>query len=187
MKHLIKKLLRENLLKEIKTIKPIIAYHGSPNKILKFVDEFVGGEKANDQEGPGIYFTSSFDNAGHYGEYVHTVTLSPRKLISMAPSSNKISGLINKMVLMAPDWQMSAQNYDENPRIGLRNFIEATIDYNDTEKDVVQQIWYDFYRYNPIDFVRNMVKLGIDGIMVPKDNGVIHYIIYNPSIIKIQD
>jgi hypothetical protein len=80
-----------------------------------------------------------------------------------------------------------AQNYDENPRIGLRNFIEATIDYNDTEKDVVQQIWYDFYRYNPIDFVRNMVKLGIDGIMVTKDNGVIHYIIYNPSIIKIQD
>jgi hypothetical protein len=31
-----------------------------------------------------------------------------------------------------------------------------------------------------------MVKMGIDGIMVPKDNGVIHYIIYNPAIIKIE-
>jgi hypothetical protein len=183
-KHKIKNILRENFVVESKQ-SPIIAYHGSPKKILKFVDEFVGGEKAADQEGPGIYFTSSFDNAGHYGEYVHKVTLKPRKLLTTKPSSNKIAKLIEKMVLMASDWEMHAQDYDENPKIGLRNFIISTIDYNDTEKDVAQQIWIDFYRYSPVDFVRNMVKLGIDGIMVPKENGVTHYIIYNPSIIII--
>ena len=182
----IKNILREALIPEITQGKSFVVYHGSPNKILKFVDEFVGGEKANDQEGPGIYFTSSFDNAGHYGEYVHKAILSPRKLLTTKPSSNKIAGLIEKMVLMASDWEMHAQDYDENPKIGLRKFIESTIQYNDTEKDVVQQIWYDFYRYEPVNFVRNMVKIGIDGIMVPKENGVVHYIIYNPAIIKIE-
>ena len=185
-KTVIKNILRENFVSETKQ-SPIVAYHGSPKRILKFVDEFVGGEEAADQEGPGIYFTSSFDNAGHYGEYVHKVTLTPRKLLSTKPSSNKLAGLIEKMVLMAPDWEMHAQDYDENPRIGLRKFIQSTIEYNDTEKDVLQQIWYDFYRYKPVDFVRNMVKMGIDGIMVPKENGVIHYIIYNPSIINIDN
>lgn len=184
-KKVIKNILRENFVSETKQ-SPIIAYHGSPKRILKFVDEFVGGEKAADQEGPGIYFTSSFDNAGHYGEYVHKVTLTPRKLLSTKPSSNKLAGLIEKMVMMASDWEMHAQDYNENPKIGLRKFIQSTIEYNDTEKDVLQQIWYDFYRYAPVDFVRNMVKIGIDGIMVPKENGGIHYIIYNPSIINIE-
>ena len=40
------------------TIKPIIAYHGTNNKIDKFVTDFVGGQNAMDQEGPGIYFTT---------------------------------------------------------------------------------------------------------------------------------
>jgi hypothetical protein len=183
----IKKKLRESLVVEAKSVGPITAYHGSPKRILKFVDEFVGGEKAADQEGPGIYFTSSYENAGMYGEYVHTVTLTPRKLLTVTPSSNRMASLIEKMVMMASDWEMHAQDYDENPRIGLRNFVKSTIEYNDTEKDIAQQIWIDFYRYNPVDFVRNMVKMGIDGLMIPKDNGVVHYIIYNPAIIKIQE
>lgn len=183
----IRQRLRESLLPEAKAGKTITAYHGSPKRILKFVDEFVGGEQAADQEGPGIYFTSSFDNARMYGEYVHKVTLTPRKLLTVTPSSNKMAGLIEKMVMMASDWEMHAQDYDENPRIGLRNFVKSTIDYNDTEKDIAQQIWIDFYRYEPVDFVRNMVKMGIDGLMIPKDNGVVHYIIYNPAIINIEE
>jgi hypothetical protein len=181
----IKQKLRESLLPEAKINKPIVAYHGSPNRILKFVDEFVGGEGANDQEGPGIYFTSSYDNAGYYGEYIHTVTLTPRKLLTTIPSSNKMAALVNKMVLMAPDWEEKAQDWDENPRVGVRDFINSAIQYNDTEKDVVQQVWIDFYHYDPIDFVRSMVKMGIDGLMIPKDDGIFHYIIYNPDIIKI--
>jgi hypothetical protein len=183
----IRQKLREGLLVEVSGDKTITAYHGSPNKIMKFVDEFVGGKDANDQEGPGIYFTSSFDNAGHYGEYVHKVKLTPRKLLTTTPSSNKIANLIKKMVLMAPDWEEKAQDWDENPNIGLREFITSTINYNDTEKDVAQQIWYDFYRYDPVDFVRNMVKMGIDGLMIPKEDGMFHYIIYNPSVIKIEN
>jgi hypothetical protein len=88
---------------------------------------------------------------------------------------------------MADDWEMHAQNYDEHPVRGLNQFIEDTTNYNDTEKDAIQQIWIEFYRQQGVQFVRNCVKLGVDGIAVPKDsNGITHYIIYNPAIIKVQ-
>ena len=53
MKHLIKKLLREGLVSE-EVDSSFIAYHGTPKKIDSFVDDFVGGEDATDQNGPGI-------------------------------------------------------------------------------------------------------------------------------------
>ena len=185
-KNLIKTLLRENLLPEVTTGKSFTAYHGSPKEITNFSDEFVGGKEATDQEGPGIYFTSSIEEARRYGENVYTVTLTPRKLLDMTPSSKKLATLISKMAFMAPEWDVHAQNFDENPRVGVNQFVQSTIDYNDTEKDVAQQIWIDFYKYSPVEFVRNMVKMGIDGILVPKQyDDVTHYIIYNPSIIKV--
>lgn len=186
-KNLIKTLLRENLLPEVTQGKSFVAYHGSPKEITNFSDEFVGGKEATDQEGPGIYFTSSIEEARRYGENVYTVTLTPRKLLDMTPSSNKLAPFVSKMAFMAPEWDTHAQNFDENPRVGVRQFVESTINYNDTEKDVAQQIWIDFYRYSPVEYVRNMVKMGIDGILVPKQyDDVTHYIIYNPSIIKVQ-
>ena len=39
-------------------------YHGSPSPISKFPDDFVGN--GIDQEGPGIYFTSSSEDAVGY-------------------------------------------------------------------------------------------------------------------------
>jgi hypothetical protein len=29
-----------------------------------------------------------------------------------------------------------------------------------------------------------MIKLGYDGIIIPRTNGVIHYIVFNPSVIN---
>ena len=75
-------LITENQFKSLideSTIKPIIAYHGTNNKIDKFVTDFVGGQNAMDQEGPGIYFTTKEDDAYQYGNYVHKVLLKPRK------------------------------------------------------------------------------------------------------------
>jgi hypothetical protein len=88
------------------------------------------------------------------------------------------------MLQSAPDWEDTAQNFNQNPRKGLILAVESMMDYNDTEKDLAQQIWYDFYRYNPVDFVRNIVKMGIDGIIVPREKSE-HIIVYNPNIIHV--
>ena len=85
---------------------------------------------------------------------------------------------------MAPDWEESAQNYDENPSRGLIDFVESTLNYNDNEKDCLLQVWIDFYKNDTVDYVRNCVALGIDGIIVNRENGK-HVIIYNPKIIEL--
>lgn len=182
MKHLIKQRLNEALKGGTYTL-----YHGSPKRINSFTDDFVGGEGATDQEGPGIYFTNSIEDAKMYGEFIHEAIFTPRQLFDQTPTNpTKLRPFVTKMTLAAPEWEMHAENFDENPRIGVKTFVESALEYNDTEKDVAQQVWYDFYKNNPIDYVRNMVKMGVDGLMVKKEHGgVVHFIVYNPSALKV--
>ena len=184
----IKKLLRELLLPEAIKGGEYYVFHGSETKITKFMDDFVGGKEANDQEGPGIYFTTSEEEANRYGKNLYSVTLTPRLLLDqIPPDSRKLTPILTKLVKMAKDWKMSAQDYDENPIIGLNEFIKSTLQYNDNEKDCLLQVWIDFYRYNPVEYVRNCVSLGIDGIIVNKDyQDIKHIIVYNPSIINLK-
>lgn len=164
-----------------------IVYHGTPKKFESFTDEFVGGENATDQEGPGIYFTTSFDDAANYGKYIYQVKLSPRRLLDLSEDKDIDRKLLVKLIKMKPDWEMNAQDWDEDPDTGVEMAVDSAFEYNDNEKDVFLQIWIDFYRYDSVDFVRNMVKLGYDGIFVPKEHGITHIIVYNPSIIEIMD
>lgn len=188
MKSLIKKLLKESLIPESIAGGEYHVFHGSPTKITKFMDDFVGGDEANDHEGPGIYFTTSEDEAHRYGENVYSVTLTPNMLFDqIPPNTRKLVPIITKLVKMAEDWEMKAQDYNENPIIGLNEFIKSTLQYNDNEKDCILQVWIDFYRYNPVEYVRNCVSLGIDGIIVNKDyEDIKHIIVYNPSIINVK-
>ena len=168
----------------------IEVYHGCDTKISSFVDDFVGGKNATDQEGPGIYFTTSKENAQRYGENIYVATLMPRKLLSEKPSGGSYAELL-KLAKMAPEWEDTAQNWDENPSVGIVKAVKDAIQYNENEKDRFLQIWIYFYRNNPRDYVRNCVKLGYDGIVVDResmyiDEPIKHYIVYNPSIIQVR-
>jgi hypothetical protein len=96
---------------------------------------------------------------------------------------------------MNSDWKETAQNWDENYSLGLQKAITDFIKYNYTEKDIFLQVWFDFYRHSEIEFIRNMVKLGIDGVVIDKKDfehldgfkNCKHFIIYNPSIIQVRD
>ena len=168
----------------------LVAYHGSPTAFSNFSDEFVGGKEATDQNGPGIYFTSSEDGAyGYAGQNGKTykVELTPRIIYNDKVGRHTITPtIVRKLVTMANNWRDYAENYDYPAIKGLNAFIESAFDYNDNDKDVLLQVWIDFYKYDGVGFVRNCVKLGIDGIMVSDEyRETTHYIIYNPSIIKI--
>ena len=190
-KVLIKNLLRENLFKEqkIKNLS-VIAYHGSPTDFSRFSDEFVGGENATDQNGPGIYFTSSeneaYSYAGEKGK-LYKVELKPRIIYDDTPNKFTITPtIIKRLVTMANEWEDNAVNFDYPAQKGLANFMSGVFDYNDNDKDVLLQVWIDFYKYDGVNFVRNCVKLGIDGIMVSDEyRDTKHYIIYNPNIINV--
>jgi hypothetical protein len=192
MKNKIKTLLREGLNEYIEP-STIRAYHGSDSKIAKWVDDFVGGVDAFDADGPGIYFTSQPDNAKMFGNIIYTVDLTPRKMMTNEPLSSldkdELVGNLTKLIKQAPDWEGSAMNWSEDPETGVLKNIEAIFDYESTESDAYLTLRQDYYNGAPIKFVRAMASLGFDGYYVPKPHfdmeDVTHYIIYNPSIIKL--
>ena len=180
-------LITENQFKSLideSTIKPIIAYHGTNNKIDKFVTDFVGGKNEMGQEGPGIYFTTKEDDAYQYGNYVHKVLLKPRKLLSDKTKRGITVNDIVKLIKMNKNWQMNAMDWAENPMVGLKLSIDAILDEVNA-KDIITQIYIEYYRYEPIDYVNNATKIGVDGIIVQKEWGANHIIVYNPNIIEI--
>lgn len=104
------------------------------------------------------------------------------------PASDVDIEVLVKLIKMLDDWEMNAQDWAVDPEDGAYEAARSAIEYNDTERDVFQQIWVDFYRYNPVDYVRNMVKLGYDGMVVDgyrDQRGIKHIIVYNPSIIEV--
>jgi hypothetical protein len=176
----------------MKYIKPfqsdIIAYHGSNSNIKSFTIDYVGGEKAVDAIGPGIYFTSNKEESELYGKYTYTVKLNPRKFLTDEKKKNFPLYDAIKLVKMKKDWQYNAQDWHENPEIGLRKFLNE-IFKEDNDKDIILYIWGDFYRYDSKNYVKNASLLGIDGLKIINHWGgggsSINYIIYNPDIIQI--
>ena len=170
-------------------------YHGTDHDITNFTDEFVGGENANDQEGPGIYFTSSIENAGRFGKNVYKVILKPRKLANIAPKNVVSTAIVTGLIKASPSINVNNEdalsNWGMNPAIALRKAVASIMQYAENEKDLFQQIWIDFYRNYPVEFVRNMVKIGYDGELLERVDDVTHIIIYNPnsitSIEKLED
>lgn len=163
----------------------LILYHGSDVLFDEFVIDNVGKEEANDADGTGIYFTTDKNDAMHYGKYVYTVKIKPRKIISDKTRSVSRT-LLSKLVKMRDEWELNAQDWDENENIGLKLFLDSVFD-EDNAKEMLLTVWHDYYRYSPIEYCKNTSKLGIDGIIstLKWTGGVEHYIIYNPDIIEI--
>lgn len=167
-----------------------LAYHGSPTDFKKFSDEFVGGEEATDQEGPGVYFTTNYDNAAAYGGNLYTAKLNGNFITDESASENANEAHIEQLIRMAEDWESHAQNWGEDPESAIYSSISDMFEYNDNEKDVFLQVWIEYYRYDGVNFVRNMTKLGYDGVVIDRtdDRGMNkHIIVYNPSTITLTD
>lgn len=162
----------------------IIAYHGSNATIDAFVTDFIAGPKAVDQEGPGIYFTTSKEDAIRYGNIIYTVRLTPRKLLSSENKRGVTRASMIRLIKMDPDWKMDAYDWDENPYIGLQKSLEDIFDH-DNAKDIITQVYANHYRQRAKDYVRNAVALGYDGIIVSTSWGSQVIVVYNPAIIEI--
>lgn len=191
----IRNLLREGLNKVNEIVNgDYIVYHGSPHKIAKFSDDFVGRKEATDQNGPGIYFTTSEDEARGYagaGGYVYKVKLHVDKLLESTEASkavlNKLRDEVSDLIMMAPNWKESAEEFGYgDAKKGLETMLNGFIEYNSNEKDVFLQTWIDVYRDEPIQYVRNMVRLGYEGVIITPEEtqGGTHIVLYNPNLIE---
>lgn len=162
-------------------------YHGSPVKIDQFTLDRAGQRGAVDQEGPGIYLTNSIDDARVYGDFVHSVEVKITRSRLMPEKRRFDSNLLRKLILSAPDAEDTLTNYDEFPNKAVLVAIKQLTDaYGpDQYREVLEQVWYDFYRDHPQEWFARMQEIGWDGFMLDRSNGVKHLIVFTPKILKI--
>jgi hypothetical protein len=127
---------------------------------------------------PGLYFTTSKENALHYGSNLTIVKLKPNARIMeiLIPKP-----LVIKILNSHPDLNRTLGDYSENRREAFEMLLESIIDETDPVERL-KAIWGDA-QFSNSEFVSAMVKAGIDGIKVPKDP-YFHYVIYNKEVVE---
>lgn len=183
--------LFENILSESIT-KTFIAYHGTDHDISRFSDSFVDGERVTQHHGPGIYFATSLANARMFGKNVYKVELSGKFIDTNTSVRNVNPKEVIKLMKMSGndenEWEMEAQNYDENPNVGIQKALHYALQVAGDEASVFFNVLNGWYQHTPLHYVRNMTKLGYNGLVVdaPRDwVGEKHIIMFNPNGIKL--
>jgi hypothetical protein len=155
-------------------------YHGTNSNIGNFSIENVG--KGHDQEGPGVYFTTSRKDAASYGKNIISVKVSPKRLV---PSRGEVeSKIILHLMRRSPGYADYLSNWDEDEHRAEKMALESILGYNGEPQEVFKTIWAEFYRNAPKAYLEEMMKIGFDGHIVEKQNNVKHLILYNPAVIK---
>lgn len=134
--------------------------------------------------GPGIYFVSQKDIAELYGQNI------TRKVIDNARILTKQSPLFNykqiDKMLQGVDKdkvEMAISNWSEDYKNGRKLLIQSILNA-DNPLDQLMGIWADVFSHqNPQAFIDLMIKNGIDGISIQKDDAT-YYVIYNKNVLR---
>ena len=134
--------------------------------------------------GPGIYFTGQEDIAQMYGANI------TKKFINNANILTKQSPLFsyNKMnkILQGIDqetMESAILNWDEDYNIGKKMLLQSIIN-GDNCLEQIMNIWAEiFYHQRANDFIELMVRNGIDGIFIQKEDDETYYVIYNKAVL----
>lgn len=165
-------------------------YHGRTVDSDVFSLDYVSGEGANDQEGPGFYFTNSFSNARSYA-YPNGIVLKCKvdykKLIFKGDvSETKTSKrILVDLINSSPDKDSTLENFDENPQMAMIKAVNSYLRYTDAY-DSYQMVASDFYRYNGKDYLKALSKY-YDAQLTKHSNNIYHLIVYRPEIITVID
>lgn len=173
-------------LSESKVSGAFLVYHGTNHKIENFSTEFVGKQEATDENGPGIYFTTSLEEAERYGNVIYTVKLEDVNLLDDSTKKSLTIDKIKRIIMKAEDWEGTAQNFNEDYKLGLNIAAKEYLNNSTDDSDILQGIQFDFFLSSPERFVKGVVAVGYDGIIIKQD-GSKHIIMYNPNKIKVKD
>jgi lysozyme len=139
-------------------------FHGSNSPIETFSFDYLG--KGNDQLGPGVYFTSSQENAKQYGSHVRQVDLHLKR--PMMPYVKTPVKLI-KAILggIPPDvWaSQDSTDWDEDPKKALLKVATAMQQENCIQA-VAGAALFTYYKTHPKALMDAVSKV-YDGFIVP--------------------
>lgn len=170
-------------------------YHGRTVDSDIFSYDYLGGRDALNQEGPGFYFTNSFENAKRYASpngIILKCKVDYKKLINKSDTSNTQTNkkVIIDLINSSPDRDYTLENFDENPKVAMVKAVNAYLTYKNAH-DTYQMIANDFYKYEPKKYLQVLSKY-YDAQLTKLDNTfygttIYHLIVYNPSIITVLD
>jgi hypothetical protein len=165
-----------------------VFYHGSNTQITQFTTEFIGKGDGSDQEGPGIYLTSSADDAKKYGKYIHVVDAKVVKSRLLRDSVKTREHGIRLMIYKAPDKDDILTDWDENPERAYRKAVEGIMDsYPDCYREALEQVWADFYPNDAEAYLSRLRGWGYQGFKLDRSDGIVHFICWDPSILTIRE
>jgi hypothetical protein len=155
-------------------------FYGSHHRAEKFDESLI--ENGNPDDGPGIYLSSSENEArNNGGPYVTPVTVKTHKLVSTHGVAKKtdISFLINA----APNIEEQLKKFDEDKAKAFFKAVDS-INHGQTPHNIFLNIWNTFYNGDAKAFCAALVKGGYDATTLSKGTFVL-YVVYNPKIITI--
>ena len=162
----------------------MILYHGSSVRFNRFDPAYIG--EGHDQYGPGFYLADRYDGAARYASgdtgSVATIEFTPRRIITRQDVRNTIE--IRKVAYASSNRQEAFENYGSAGAC-----IKSLLVYEDSV-DAFQSVWYEMYRMTQDvegdrEFLREMVRIGIDGAKVQLANQTHTYISFNPDVTRI--
>lgn len=141
---------------------------------------------STEQYGPGIYFSNLEKIARGYGT-VSRYTIDTSK--GFVTEKTRMSPVVQRaavrlLILAAPNYAYTLENFDENPRVALRTAIEGFLDFNDNYAEVLQAVAGDFYRDHGKQFVAAAVAQGINGLIMT-DEEFQNLILYNTDLAEV--
>lgn len=142
------------------------------------------------QEGCGFYFTSDRDDAIHYAGstgYLLTVELRIDRQLPLTGRARRQD--VEALMRASPELDSTLENWDENPSRAFAAALNGMMSRG-TPKEVFEQVWWDFYRSHPAEFLAEVSRLGYDGTVFPRSalrdgTPVQHVVMYNVEKIKI--
>jgi hypothetical protein len=168
-------------------------YHGRTVDSDVFSYDYLGGRDALNREGPGFYFTNSFENAKRYASpdgIILKCKINYKKLIIKGNTSNTKTNkkIVVDLINSSPDKDYTLENFDENPKVAMIKAVNAYLIHTDAH-DAYQMIANDFYKYNHKEYLQVLSKY-YDAQLTKLDNTfygttIYHLIVYNPSIINV--
>lgn len=177
-------------------------YHGRTVTDPTFDLKYVGNEEANDQYGPGFYFTNDIEMASGYagdsGIVIKaTVTIDNLLTDNEDLTEDEVMFMIKncpsvlEMAEHEEDTDEYLESFYETPLSDFAEDFESALymavdGYVGRAKlDGMHLLWRDFYKYDPDDYLRNLIKLGYDGNLFRHEDGKLILVVYSPENINV--
>lgn len=167
-------------------------FHGRPARTRHFSYAFVGGEAANDQEGPGFYFTTDLQEARSYA-YPHGMVLEaelvPARWLPDRPASRVE---VERLMRASPCYRQVLEDWDESPARAHAQALRGMMGPGHDTRGAFLSVWGDFYLRcgQSAEYLRQLVRLDYGGVQIPQpDNqfrepGRIHAVMFDPIAIR---